>query len=103
MRTVSTKLTDEEFQKMEVSRGEKTTSNYLRGLILQDAQKTNDEVDAVNNLLADIAKSLKQLQSGEGKEVREELNLIKDILLSLVQASPAAANLVKIKYPELIK
>lgn len=54
MKHVSLKLTDAEFEKLEMLRGNKTKSDYLRELLSRDQQETRKELGDFERLFQDV-------------------------------------------------
>jgi hypothetical protein len=82
---------------LEAARGDKPVAAYLKELVLKDAQRAQHEVYEYEQVLADIAQTLKELlkRQSEGSPqnngtIQKSLNEIKDITLIIGGTMPAA-------------
>ena len=73
MKHISVKLTEEAYDKLQILRGSKSTSDYVRDLLFSDEKAVGRETAAFKNLMKDIAAMkddigslMKQLPNQEG-------------------------------------
>lgn len=97
MNVVSTRLSDDELKMMQAARGDKPVAMYLKELIIADAQRAKREAYEYEQILADIARALKELQKKQepvkpqnNTEVLAAINEMKEVLLIIGSTMPAA-------------
>jgi|SRR5208283_4575695 len=88
---ISTKLTDNELKMFQAVKGDKSTSAYLKELILADSKRVKREVVEYEQVISSIAVSLKVLReevqkiagAQNGNDVLAAIKKLHDALLAI--------------------
>ncbi|MBI1912934.1 MAG: hypothetical protein HYS21_13160 [Deltaproteobacteria bacterium] len=106
MKTVSVKLGEEIFRKLQIMKGRMTVSEYVREVIEKNLEIEQAEVNQFAGFISRMETQLKQINQAILQLVvtktssAPELEELKIIAMSIAKAMPAAVNNLK-RYPEI--
>lgn len=106
MKTISIKVGDEIFRKIQIMKDRRTVSEYVREVIEKNLETEQGEAKTLARFIStteaqlnQIRQAISQLASNKSSS-GPELEELKVITLAIAKAMPAAVNNLK-KYPEL--